>query len=284
MGRPRINAIAFGLFGIIGILSSCTSDTPKKHFALAERLWTAKNYEASVQEYDQVVRKDPQSSLGKQALFRAAITQSVFLNQQNAALEKLNLYLTKAESPETAWQARKEIGEILYERLRRYQQALDHYKTMVGLRPKDPEISEILFRIGKCNFFLWQFEEADAVFRDVQQRFPKTVWGERALYERGVVFFTQGEQRASERQGGGSEIYKHAIRAYEEFLSAYPKSKLAVEARFGIASCYEEMEQLELALQKFEDLEKTYPTPGVIRIKQIRIQERLAKRGGVKKP
>ena len=103
---------------------------------------------------------------------------------------------------------------------------------------------------------------------------------EKAAYEIGVTYYTRGEQRTDNEANRnlGPESYQDAIDAFEDFLKRYPKSELVPQARFGIASCLEEMDQLDAAYHAYESLRSTYPSPNVIEIKLARIRERKAQR------
>jgi tetratricopeptide (TPR) repeat protein len=96
------------------VLSSCTSQNPRDRFLLAERLWQEKNYSAAVTEYEKVVQKDPSSDLGIEAAFRAATTQTLFLNEHLGALKKLNRIVEVSRDHRLAHPAYKLIGEILF--------------------------------------------------------------------------------------------------------------------------------------------------------------------------
>ena len=75
-----------------------------------------------------------------------------------------------------------------------------------------------------------------------------------------------------------AEPFKKAQKAYESFIQKYPKSEWVPQAEFGIASCLEEEDLLELAYQKYETLKARYPSQRVIGVKLARIKERLALR------
>ena len=53
------------------------------------------------------------------------------------------------------------------------------------------------------------------------------------------------------------------------------ESELAVEARYGIANSFEETDRLQEALQRYHDLEASYPTPGVIKLRIKSVEKRL---------
>ena len=232
-------------------------------------------------EFDRVTAQDPKGKLGLQALYRSAVTEDLFLAKYEDAVRRLKQYAdAEAETdPAAAWEAERQIGEILFSKLDQYDRAILHYKALLQRKADTPEAPEFLFRIGKSQFFLWQFDEAVATYRDLIKRYRGSPLAERASYEIGVTYFTRGEQRPG-GSGPGVEAYQDAIDAYQKFMRAYPRSALVPEAQFGMASCLEEMDQLDAAYHAYEALRGAdrYPAPKVIEIKLARIRERKAQR------
>jgi TolA-binding protein len=175
------------------------------------------------------------------------------------------------------WDAQKQVGDLLFSKLERYDQAVHHYQVMLQRKPDAPEAPDLLYRVAKSHFFLWEFDEAIAGYKDLIHKYRKHPLAERAAYEIGLTNFTRGEQRPS-GGGSGKEAYQDAIDAYEAFIKQYPDSTLVPEARFGIANCLEELDQLDAAYHSYEALQSIYPSPKVIQIKLARIRERKAQR------
>ena len=265
------------LVAVCLVLSGCSIDSAKSRYLLAEKLWNEKKYAAAVMEFEKTRAKDPRGKIGKQALFRAAMTQALFLNQFGDAIRKLREFAESGEEAAAVWEAEKQIGEILFNKTEQYEEAARHYKRLITKRPDAREAAEFYFRTGKSNFYLWRFNEAVAAYREVIRKFPGSEWAEKAGIEIGMTYFTRGEHQMSGRQPG-KEGYQEAMDAFQLFLKKHPGSKHAPEARFGIAMCLEEMDQLDAAYHHYEALRGQYPAPKVIEIKLVRIRERKAQK------
>lgn len=270
---PRLVLLIVLAFG----LSACSVDRAKKHYILGEKLWADGKYAEAVSEFNKVVRRNPKGPLGIQALYRAAMTQAVFLNQSVEAIDKFKKLSELNPSPKIRWTSELQIGELLYRKLVRYREAIQHYERLLKMRPDAPEKPMILYRMGRSHFFLWKFDEAIKIFQKVSQEFPKNEWGEKAKYQIGISYFTGGEQSPG-GYGPGMKAYESAVQAYQDFIESYPKSRWVPEARFGIANCLEELDRLDEAYQAYQEVKETYPSPQVIQIKLIRIQERIAQK------
>lgn len=260
-------------------LGSCSVDSARNHYVLAEKLWTDQKYLASVSEFEKVIAKDPRGKLGLQATYRAAMTQFLFLSQYGDAIRKFKEFVKGSPDSKSAWDAQLQIGEILFAKTEQYDQAISHYESLIQQNPTAAESPEFLFRIGKSYFFLFQFKEAILSFETIISKYPETVWAEKAMFEIGSAYFTQGEQNSEDRIPG-KEAYDVAMNAYQRFIKHYPKSLRVPEARFGIASCLEELDQLGEAYQSYAQLKASYPSPQVIDVKLSRIRERIAQRSG----
>ena len=255
----------------------CGINSAKRSYVMAESLWTDGKYAAAVAEFEKVIAKDPGGKLGLMALNRAATTQALFLNQYAEAVRKFRVFAEISQDAEAAWEARRQIGEILFSKTENYEEAIAHYTQMLGLKPQYPEAPEYLFRIGKSQFYLRQFSEAVQTYRDLIQKYPGSHLAEKALFETGITLYTRGGSSPRTR-GSGPDYYQQAIDAYERFLKVYPGSELAPQARFGIANCLEEMDLLDQAFEAYLALRGKYPSPNVIEIKLARIKERKSQR------
>ncbi|OFY98076.1 MAG: hypothetical protein A2Z97_04290 [Bdellovibrionales bacterium GWB1_52_6] len=277
MAATRKRIICLMLAGLTICGSACSVNNAKRNYVVAERLWNEGKYSAAVAEFDKVYNKDSTGPLGLQALYRSAHTQIFFLSQYSEAARKLKIYADITKPSPQNWEAQKLIGDLLFSKMDQYDLAVQHYRALLLQKPVATEAPEFHFRIGKSLFYAADFSGAIREYRALIHGHPKSKWAEKAAYEIGVTFFTRGEQRPDEK-GPGTEAYQDAIDAYEDFLKKYPKSQWVPLARFGIASCLEEMDQLDAAYQSYAAIKGIYPSPNVIEIKLVRIRERKAQR------
>lgn len=273
--RTRALALSCAVFSML--LSACTSNTAKNAYVFAERLWSEGKYAAAVVEFDKVTQRDPKGRLGLQALFRSAMTQTLFLNEHQEALGKFEKYVQQGGQPETIWAAQLQIGDIYFERLRNYSKAILHYQTLLELRPNSAEAPEILLKIGLSQHRIWAFDRAIETFNQIRARYPSTVWAERALFALAQAMMAEGE-RKNEQLGKGEDSFKQAVKAFDEYLRLYPQSSRLPEAKFLLSSCFEQIDQAPAALEKLKEIESTYPVPGVVSVKIRRLEKKLQKK------
>lgn len=269
------------LLSLIVGLGGCTLDNPKRRFILADRLWAEKKYEASAAEFEKTATRDPNGYLGLRALYRAAVINTLNLNRHQKATELLKRFMMLSNNKEEVWQAKQMLVDIYFERLEKYQETIDLASAMVAERPKDQRAAELSYRVGRSLFLQSRFTDAKARFESVIKVYPATPWSERAEFDVAMTRYTQGAFSTSDKEA--KQIYGESLKLYEKFVEAHPKSRLVSEAKFGMASCYEELEQLDQAYEIYRSIEKEYPSPKVIAIKIARIGERRMQKGSTQK-
>lgn len=240
------------------------------HYRMAEKFWLDEKYFAAVSEFEKVMNKDLSGNLGLEATYQAAMIQYVFLSQPLEAVKKFRLYTRLSTDSKKVLGAQIHIGDILFGKLEQYDQAITHYQNLLHNSVVSEKVPEFLFRIGKSHFFLFHFQEAVCIYRELMKKYPSSPWAEKAGFELGVSFFTSAEREVK------TGAYRDAMNAYEQFIKTYPQSYYVPEARFGIASCLEELDQMEEAMKVYETLKANYPSENVINIKISKIKERMA--------
>ena len=176
---------------------ACSVDSAKNHYVLGEKLWSDRKYSAAVSEFEKVIAKDPRGKLGMQATYRAGMTQYLFLGEYGNAVRKFRSYAEISTDPVSVWNSQLQIGEILFSGADQYDQAVLHYKSLLKQKPEAAEAPEFLFRIGKSQFFLFQFSEAIETFQDLIKKYASSnlpsaaLWVEKAAFEIGSTYFTR---------------------------------------------------------------------------------------------
>lgn len=263
--------------GLILQTAACGINSARKNYVFAEKLWEDGKYSAAVVEFEKVAAKDPQGKLGQQALFRAAMTQAFFLSKYEDAVRKFRVYIEMNKGQPGVWEVEKLIGDIFFSKVELYDQAIQQYQMLLKQKEDTPDAPEFLFRIGKSQFYLTHFQDAETTYKQIMKLYPDSLWAEKAELEVAVTYFTRGDQLRGGKDTG-KESYQEAIDLYQQFIRKHPKSEAIVQAKFGIASCLEELDQLEAAYHAYSDLLSTYPDQNVIRIKMARLNNRRTHR------
>lgn len=269
--------IRFAILALALALGACTLDNPKRRFILADKLWSEKKYEASEAEFEKIATRDPNGELGLRALYRAAVINTTNLGRHQKATELLRKFMALSNEKEEIWQAKQLLVDIFFEYLEKYPETIELAAAMVSERPADPRSAELQYRIARSLFFMSRFGEAKIRFEALIKAYSTSQWAERAQFDLAMTRYTQGAYAANDKDA--KQIYGESLAIYEKFIKDHPNSRLMAEAKFGMASCYEELEQLDSAYEMYRSIATEYPSPNVIAIKLARIGERRLQKG-----
>jgi TolA-binding protein len=271
------------------VLPSCGGSGVKTDYILAEKLWQQGSYEPAARQFERIFLKDQKGKLGQQALFRSAMTQHLFLKQYPEALRLFTKYLEAVPAGPTARDAQFQIGDIYFNKTGQYENAIQHYRNWIKDHPTDPENLEFIYRIGRSQFFLWQFEESIKSFDAVLTQSPRHALASEAAYQIGMAHLSLAAQSRATSSAvddeqepaevlDSSARHQLAVKAFERVEKQFPGSPAAQQAALGIVTSLEERGLWEEALKKLREMNGKYPIPQILTIRAHRIQERIAKR------
>jgi TolA-binding protein len=273
MTEARLKSRNKGLLLLLG-LSGCTAQSSvSNHYLTAEKLWSEKNYPASVAEFERVVREAPDSAIGLQALWRASMTQSLFLNEPQKALKGFESFIQRAANSELAPQAQLEVGEILFTRTAQFSKAAEHYSKLL-LSPKFRAEDRAMFhyRVARSHFQMHRIRKSIEGYERTLAEYPNSPWAEKARFDLGSAWYALGDHDRG--------AFPKALKIFQELKEKTRgrHHRLHVESIFNEAATLEELDKLEEAHALFQSIEGDYPAPNVIRIRMSRLSERMKKK------
>lgn len=198
----------------------------------------------------------------------------MFLNEHLSALKKLNRIIEVNREHRLAHPANKLIGEILFSKLEQYEAAIQHYEKMLENYPADPAKDEYAYRIGKAQFHLLRFDDSIKTFRLVVEKYPTSESAKLARFAIGVSEQTKGHQQQSKEARLAQDAFRKAVKEYSDFIARYPNDPLVLDAKFEIGNSLEELDQVDAAYGKFEEILEKYPNRNVVEMKLKRIRDR----------
>jgi TolA-binding protein len=170
-----------------------------------------------------------------------------------------------SQDTKQVYQAERHIGEILFSKVEDYKAAIDQYQRLLGKYPDSEEKDFFLYRMAKSYYHILKFDDSVATFRRLINERPQSHLLEESLYQIGNGLYTKGE-------------YEAAIEAFEEVMIKFPKGKYTIFAQFGVATCYEELDQLDEAYTIYNRIKDSYPSKNVVELKLKRVKERRESR------
>jgi tetratricopeptide (TPR) repeat protein len=256
------------------MLAACTAQSSiSNHYLTAEKLWSEKNYPAAVSEFERVVKESPDSAIGLQALWRASMTRALFLNEPQKALKGFESFIQRAANSELAPQALLEIGEIHFARTAQFGKAIEHYEKLLSSnRFREEDKALFLYRIGRSHFHLHRIRKAIEVYESMLARHPASALRSKALFDLGSAWYALGDHDRA--------AFSKALKIFQELKERTRgrEPRIHVEAVFNEAATLEELDKLEEAHELFRSIENNYPAPNVIKVRMIRLSERMQKK------
>lgn len=250
---------------VIFVFNACNANSSKNQFDLAERLFKEKKYSASIYEFRKIVKKNPKSKLGIDALYRVGVIQRLYLSEPEKAIESFQALLIRTEDPDFLRKIRETIAEMYFSDFNDFDRAIPFYAALAkDSSPKNLKRDFYLYRHGRALFLMGRFEAASKSFAEIEKNFPNSSYREKASLARADAFNSQGN-------------CEDAIEVYE-LLSASKESKIKNMAIFGMANCYEEIDNLDKAYDLLASIRDTYTTPHVIDLKMKKIKRRKIRR------
>ncbi len=249
------------ILGIIPVLIACNANSSKNQYELAERLFMEAKYEASIHEFRKIVKKDPKSSLGIEALYRVGTIQRLYLRKPKLAIQSYKALISRSTDPQLVRKVRETIAEMYFSDFNNFGQAILYYQALVkDESTQNKKRDYFLYRLGRGMFLKGRFEEALKVFSEIETKYKFGEYYEKAMLAKADTLNSSGN-------------CKEAIKTYE-LLSEKAQKNIKSLAIFGMANCYEELDNLDKAYDLLATIQNTYTTPHVIDLKMKKIKRR----------
>lgn len=236
----------------------------REEYEEATKHWDGREYQTAVTLYIKLVKEHPFSPLADNALYWVGVTQFLYLNETDKAVETLRLLLKKYPRRDMAAAAQLQIAEICELGYNDYPRAIEEYRRAAAYADKDVRerslysLADNLFRVGRTD------EARDTWITQVKE-FPHGSRADIALYRLGTTAFSAG--RIDE-----AEAY------YRRSLEVSKDPEIAVKAKFALAQCLEAKESLREALALYKELEPSYANKEALQIKIRALETRIFKK------
>ena len=233
-------------------------------YEAATKRWDAGEYQAAVTMYVNLVKEHPFSPHADNALYWIGVTQFLYLNETDRALETLRLLLKKYPRRDMAPAAQLQIAEIYELGYNDYERAIEEYRKAAAYTDRDVRerslysLAENLFRTGKSS-------EARETWLLQVKEFPHGSRTDTAYYRLGTTAFSRGQIEEAE------SFYRRSLEVSKD-------PEIAVKAKFALAQCLEAKDRLSDALTIYKELEPTYANKSAIQIKIKALEARILKK------
>lgn len=220
--KGKYGDAAYG-FDLVTRVGRGTSYAEDAQFFLAESYYNDKQYILAASEYERYISYYPQNPQREEVEYKRALcyyqqSPRYRLDQSatGRAIELFQLFNTKYPNSEYVLDSAEKIDELRNK-----------------LARKNYEAAEFYLRTDR-------FLAATIYYEQTIDRYPESVWAERALIKQIETFITYADRSIEEKQ---LERYSEAVNNYEKFIQLFPQSdsreraeKLYLEATGKIAN------------------------------------------------
>lgn len=250
---------------VVGLLlmGGCREPSAREQLNRAKELTMAGKIDQARQAYRDFVVEHANSALLPEAVFALASLEQYQYGDLDRALAGYKRTIGLFPKHPVALEALHHIAEIYLDHQRDYPQALKVYQYLNREYAKvSGRGDEYLDRIAWCYFRMHDYDRVRAVYARLIKEYPDSELAETAAVHLADSYYIQDK-------------LSEALKAYNNALALYPKSKHRQRIIFRKANCLEESGRLEEAKQLYESLLPDYHNPDAVRIRLKGVKARL---------
>ncbi len=249
-------AVAGVYYGI-----SCNRDRPERLYSMAIDAAANGNIETAENFYKLIIKRYPNSTVRKDALYQLGLLEYLYLNDYTTALEYFYDLVYTYPHYKNTFEAYLYIAQIYQEKQHLPQKAIEVYEKLLSSTISDEYLKQLLPKLASEYESVGDIPKAINVYDKLLGLYSKPPAG--YLYEFAYLNYLAGH-------------YSEAVKDFQKISLLYPQSSYEFSAKLAIADCYEETGRSEDALSLLNGLKSHYPTEtSIIGIKIDSITKRI---------
>jgi tetratricopeptide (TPR) repeat protein len=215
------------------LADACHRDADQT-LARAVEAWDSGDYKSSAEEYERYLYQRPTGEKAADARFQLANIYYFKLRRYDQARAGYVTFLEQNPSHPNAQLARERLAEVLAEMGRSYD-AIAEYEN---LNPQDSaERRRIRLRIADLYFAQRNYSQALTEYEKVIEKAPYDELSEQAYLREASVYHLERGQ------------YQQALPVYQKLASMTSDGKVRIRAAYGLADCYAGLYQFDDAIR-----------------------------------
>ena len=256
----RAVALLF-LLCVIFAAGACRRDA-EQTLERAVEAWDSGDYKLAAEEYERYLYQRPTSEKAPDARFQLANIYYFKLKRYDQARAHYTALLQQNPSHANAQLARERLGEVLGEMGRSYE-AIAEYEN---LNPQDStERRRIRLRIADLYFGQRNYSQALTEYEKVIEQVPYDELSEQAYLREASIYHIERSQ------------YQQALPVYQKLWTMSGDPKVRVRAMYGLADCYAGLYQFDEAIKTMRGIkDETEQSHITHRIAELETQKREA--------
>ncbi len=240
---------------------SCDRDRPERLYSRAIDAAANGNIEVAENIYKLIIKRYPNSSVRKDALYQLGLLDYIYLNDYTTALEYFYDLVYTYPNYKHTFDAYMYIAKIYQEKQHLPQKAIEIYEKLLSSTSSEDYLKQLLPRLASEYEGIGNITKAINIYDKLLKLYPKPPAA--YLYEFAYLNYLAGN-------------YNEAVKNFQKISMFYPKSSYEFSAQLAISGCYEETGRSEEALALLNNLKAKYPTEtSIINIKIAGVSKRI---------
>jgi TolA-binding protein len=254
---PGILAIATGL-----LLLSCSES---KLYEQARQACNNGDFQTCEKKFHDYTIDYPRGSNAAEAHYRIGYINHVWKKNYYKALDSFDQVLKHFPDSQFTFDAGMGMAAIYSEKFGNYADAVEACERVVKVTYDEEKAARARYEAALLLVKLKQYPGAMAHLEKIAKGGAKSDVKTEAGFQAASVAYLEGRT-------------KEASQMFEDFARKNPKHRLWAEARFNMAQCSEELEELDRAVAILEGIKDSYPNREALLLKIDKIEKRKMKR------
>lgn len=242
------------------------SGSAQELFAVAQAAENSGNLKRAIKAYRSLVRRHPKDALAAGAAYRYAVLMEKTGDLYRAAAAYRVVVDNYARSPHfhESIEAQFRIGEVYLSGKKKIrllgipvrnpiERAIEIFGAIVRSAPYGAYTARAQFNIGRATEKQGNADAAVAAYQAVIERYPNEPVAADAQYQIGYIWFNESRSGAKD-----AKAIERARNGFQDFLSRYPKSEKAAQARANLQLLDQKATSDSFSIAKFYDKQKNY--------------------------
>jgi TolA-binding protein len=218
-------------------------ESDRINFYMAECYFKAGKYQEALSRYNSIKSKDDE--FVKQILYSKGYCFFNLGNYSNAA-SQFSEFIDRYPNDSRVTDARLRLADS-YFGSKNFAAASAMFKKLFQSGQYSSDDPYTYYQYAQALYKSGESEAAVKEFQTLQQKFPKTVYGENSLFTIGFIRFQNND-------------YKNAIEDYRNVLLVYKNSSLAPVVYYSIGDAYFNLEMYDSAIVNYQKVLVKYPS------------------------
>lgn len=243
---------------------SCHLDYQPIEFRRGEKYLEEKKFAKALVHYEKAM-SIREGDLSVRAASQAAWLSYFHLKKFQKALNFYRYVVVHSDSQSEKISSQEKIVNIYFDKLADYKSSLSEISRLLKITQTDEKRVEYELKLAKSYFYLGDFKQAQV---EVEATLSRSLLDRRqfeALSLKGDIYLT-------------AKKLKKAVEVYRNLQRLFPKWAHNKKVGLNIAACYEEMDELDLAITELKKVQIMGPRSELI---DKKIKRLAARRGNL---